>query len=78
MVAMTNRTYRLILTAEPDGGFTVSIPALPGCITHGDSLEHALQMGKEAIEGYILLLKEMGEDIPDDSNTFEYSLTMAS
>ncbi|MBK7128103.1 MAG: type II toxin-antitoxin system HicB family antitoxin [Crocinitomicaceae bacterium] len=75
---MTNRTYRLILAAEPDGGFTVTVPALPGCITHGDSLEHALRMGKEAIEGYILLLKEMGEDIPDDSNTFEYSLTMAS
>lgn len=35
-------------------------------------------MAKEAIEGYIELLKEKGEPIPDDSRTLEYSLTLAS
>lgn len=75
---MKTRTYRLLLNEEPDGGFTVTVPALPGCITHGDDLHHALDMAKEAIQGYIELLREMGEDIPDDNNTLEYSLTMAS
>ncbi|MGZ8558482.1 MAG: type II toxin-antitoxin system HicB family antitoxin [Chitinophagaceae bacterium] len=27
--------YRILLTKEPEGGFTVMVPALPGCITYG-------------------------------------------
>lgn len=75
---MKTRTYRILLHEEPEGGFTVTVPALPGCITYGDSLSQALEVAKEAIEGYIELLKEQGEPIPDDSKTLEYSLTLAS
>jgi predicted RNase H-like HicB family nuclease len=71
-------TYRVLLNEEPEGGFTVSVPALPGCITYGDDLDHALSMAKEAIEGYIEVLKEQGELIPDDSKTFEYSISIPS
>jgi predicted RNase H-like HicB family nuclease len=35
-------------------------------------------MAREAIELYIEELKERGEDIPDDSNTFEYSLNLVT
>ena len=76
--AMKTLTYRILLNEEPEGGFTVSVPALPGCITYGDNLNQALEMAREAIEGYIELLKEQGEPIPDDSKTLEYSLTLAS
>ncbi len=75
---MNTLTYRILLAEEPEGGFTVTVPALPGCITFGENLEHAMAMAKEAIEGYIELLKEQGEPIPDDSRTLEYSLTLAS
>jgi antitoxin HicB len=51
-------TYRIILTEEPEGGYTVLVPALPGCITHGDNINHAREMAKEAIEGYLDVLKE--------------------
>ncbi len=71
-------TYRIILNPEPEGGFTVTVPALPGCITFGSDLEQATAMAKEAIEGYIEVLKEMNEPVPDDSKTLEYSLTVAS
>jgi antitoxin HicB len=71
-------TYRVLLNEEPEGGFTVSVPALPGCITYGDNLDHALSMAKEAIEGYIEVLKEQGGSIPDDSRTFEYSISIPS
>ncbi len=71
-------TYRVLLNEEPEGGFTVSVPSLPGCVTYGDNLDHALSMAKEAIEGYIGILKERGETIPDDSKTFEYSLSIPS
>lgn len=75
---MNPYTYRVILTEEPEGGYTVTVPALPGCITFGETTREALAMAKEAIEGYILVLKDMGEPIPDDSRSFEYSLTLVN
>lgn len=71
-------TYRILLTQEPEGGYTVIVPSLPGCITYGDNINHAIDMAKEAIEGYLEVLKEQGEEIPDDSRSLEYSLTLAS
>ena len=65
-----------MLHKEPEGSYTVSVPALPGCITYGDTVEHAILMAKEAVELYIEELRERGEDIPDDSNTLEYSLNL--
>lgn len=50
-------TYRVVLNEEPEGGYTVTVPALPGCITYGENVEEALSMAKEAIEGYIAILK---------------------
>ena len=45
--------YTVILEREPDGGYVVSAPALPGCITQGDTREEALANIREAIELYI-------------------------
>lgn len=44
----------------------VSVPALPGCNTEGDTLEEALANAKEAIELYLEVLKERGEPIPEE------------
>jgi antitoxin HicB len=46
-------TYRIMLHPEPEGGFTVNVPALPGCITYGEDIEEAIAMAKEAIELYV-------------------------
>ena len=54
------------------------VPALPGCITWGENIDHALAMAKEAIEGYIEVLKEEGESVPDDNDTLEYSLQLTT
>lgn len=70
-------TYRIILHKEEDGRYSASVPALPGCFTFGDSVEETMEMVKEAIEIYVEELKERGEQIPDDSDTFEYSLNIA-
>lgn len=59
--------YRVLLHKEPEGSYTVSVPALPGCITYGESVEHAIEMAKDAINLYIEELRERGEDIPDHS-----------
>ncbi len=67
--------YRVILSPEPEGGYTVTVPSIRGCITFGETVEEALEMVKDAIEGCLEVLVEAGEPIPqDDSNTFEYSL----
>jgi len=71
-------TYKLLINKEPEGNYTVTVPALPGCVTFGDSIEHAIEMAKEAIELYIEELQDRGEVVPDDSNTFEYSLNISA
>ena len=69
-------TYKIHLRKEPEGGFTVFVPALPGCITYGEDVDEAIAMAKEAIELYIEELQDRGELVPDDSNMLEYSLNV--
>ena len=56
--------YRILLRREPEGGFTVTAPSLPGCVTFGENLDDAIKMAKEAIELYIESLLAHGEEIP--------------
>lgn len=70
------RNYRILLTREPEGGFTVVVPSLPGCITYGDTMDNAVEMAKDAIELYLESLLAHGEEIPDEANTFEYSVSV--
>ncbi|WP_295668292.1 type II toxin-antitoxin system HicB family antitoxin [uncultured Mucilaginibacter sp.] len=53
-------SYKILLKPEPEGGFTVNVPALPGCITYGADLEEAKLNAREAIELYIESLTEHG------------------
>ncbi len=71
-------TYKIHLHKETEGGYTVVVPALPGCITYGENLEEAMSMAKEAVEVYIEELQSRGEQIPDDRDTLEYSLNLES
>jgi predicted RNase H-like HicB family nuclease len=73
---MRTLSYRILLRKEPEGGYTAIVPALPGCVTYGDTIEEAMEMAKEAIELYIESLKEHGEGIPTDEGTLEYTLTV--
>lgn len=66
--------YKIHLHKEEEVGFTVIVPALPGCITYGENVEEAIAMAKEAIALYIEELKDRGETVPDDRNTLEYSI----
>ena len=70
--------YKVLLHKAEEGGFTVTVPALPGCITEGDNLDEALSRAKEVIALYVEELKSRGEEIPDDSETLEYSMHLAT
>jgi len=45
--------FKVVLEASADGGFTVYVPSLPGCISEGDTVEEALKNIQEAIELYL-------------------------
>ncbi len=54
---------------EPNGdepGYTASVPALPGCVSVGETLEEALENVKDAIALWIRMAREKGEDVPRD------------
>ena len=58
--------YTAIFRKEPEGGYTVIIPALPGCVTYGETIEEAAHAAKEAIESYLGSLAKDGEAVPTD------------
>jgi antitoxin HicB len=64
--------YTIILEPNyPQKGYTVRVPALPGCITYGKTKEEALMRAKEAIEGFIEGLGKAGEPIPEEVTPVE-------
>jgi antitoxin HicB len=75
---MTYNNYKIMLKPEPEGGFTVIVPSLPGCITFGSNLSEAKEMAKEAIELYLESLLANNENIPNDNETIEYNLLVES
>ncbi len=61
--------YEYTVLLDPDeesGGYTVTVPALPGIVTQGDTLEAALEMAKDAIALYLEDLVADGEPIPTE------------
>jgi len=73
---MRTLNYRIKLLKEEEGGYTVIVPALPGCITYGGTIEEAIAMAKEAIEGYIETLKDLGKEVPTDNDVLEYTISV--
>lgn len=62
--------FNVIFRPESEGGFTVIVPSLPGCVTYGRDLKEAKKMAIDAIEGYIASLKKHKELIPSDEENF--------
>lgn len=58
------REYEVVLSSEADGGFSVFVPELPSVASQGETREEALAMAKEAIEGYLEVMREDGLPIP--------------
>ena len=56
--------YRVTIEQDEDGVFVAEVPALPGCITQGNTRQEAIANAKEAIELYLESLEAHGEPIP--------------
>lgn len=59
--------YTVILVPEEDGGYSIEVPALPGCYTQGETRQEAIAMAKEAITLYLESRKAHGEPVPKEA-----------
>jgi predicted RNase H-like HicB family nuclease len=54
----------IIEWSDDDEAFIVTVPELPGCMTHGATYEEAARQGKDAIESWVDVAQELGRPIP--------------
>ena len=59
--------FTVIFEKDQGGGFVVSVPALPGCISQGDTREEAMKNIREAVAVYVQTLKAEGKPIPQEA-----------
>ncbi len=64
-MSLKSTTFQVVFTPEIEGGFTATVPALPGCISHGATLVEARDMIREAILGYLESLLKHNEALDD-------------
>jgi antitoxin HicB len=65
---MQGYQYTVVFEPAEEGGYVVTVPALPGVVTEGDTLEEARAMAKDAIRGYLESLMKHGEEIPVEAS----------
>lgn len=65
--------YTAVFEPAEEGGYVVTVPALPGCVTQGETFEEAVVMVKDAIAGYLEVLKEEGQEIPEEPESIVVS-----
>jgi antitoxin HicB len=64
-VAAAEHIHNVLLQPEPEGGYTVTCPSLPGPVTYGETLEEARTMAVEAVQAYLESLQVDDEPIPE-------------
>ncbi len=70
---MSKIVYLAILESAEEGGYGVSFPDLPGCISYGKTFEEAVKMAREALDLHIYGMREDGIDIPEPSDLSAFS-----
>ena len=63
MAVMESYTYIVHLEPAEEGGYVVTVPALPGCITEGETYREALAMAEDCIRGFLEALVKAGQPI---------------
>ena len=62
---LVDRPYRKVIRGNDVDGFLAEAPELPGCVTAGESVQEALEMLQDAMEGWIEAALDAGEHIPE-------------
>ena len=74
---MATYHYNIHLKEEPEGGYTVTVPALPGCVTYGKTVAEAKRMATEAIEAYLVSMQKHDEVPFSDNDSLLTSVDVA-
>jgi predicted RNase H-like HicB family nuclease len=74
---VTTHDYLIIIHPDETGGFWTEVPALPGCGSQGESIGEAVEMTKDAIQGYLESLKKHGATPPQEQ-TVVITVTVAA
>ena len=61
----------LILTPQPEGGYTVTSPLLPELVTEGDSVDEALANVKDALAAVIEAYQDLGRPVPPNARILD-------
>jgi predicted RNase H-like HicB family nuclease/predicted RNA binding protein YcfA (HicA-like mRNA interferase family) len=61
---MSTMEYTVIIEPADDGTFSVYVPDLPGCVSTGATRQDAIESIREAIQGHIQTLRELGDPVP--------------
>ena len=69
-------TYPVVFERAPEGGYVASVPALPGCMTQGETFEEARKNAKDAIAGYLAVLREDGEEVPQEGEAITTTVSV--
>lgn len=70
--------FNIMFRPEPEGGFTVIVPSLPGCITYGKNLKEAKESAIDAIRGYLASVKKHRGQILSDAGSFISSIQFSA
>ena len=73
-----NRSFAVVLLPQPEGGYFVQCPSLPGCYSQGETVEEALANIKEAIELVIEDMAASGESVPQSGAPIVTEVTIAA
>lgn len=65
------RQYSVVLTPQPEGGYTVTSPDVPNLVTEGDTREKALAMALDCAEALILTYLDQDGEVPDEGGASE-------
>lgn len=64
MAGRSAKTFTIRFERADEGGYTVTVPELPGCVTEGDTFAQALEMVKDAMAGWLQVAAQCGDPIP--------------
>ena len=73
-----NKEFTIVLEPQPEGGFTVTVPALPEVVTEGDTEAEAMTMAEEAIRMVLLYRRDHDLPIPEDAVPTVRKITIAA
>jgi antitoxin HicB len=67
----------LVLSPQPEGGYTVTSPLLPELVTEGDTVEEVLENVKDALAAVVEAYQDLGRPLPQDTQVLDLTVPLS-